>query len=141
MSDNAYNVEDNVQTPLLGHDIDSKTPLRHHHNAWIRLPTRFIVRIENTTHIAAFIVSLWHGIPQSVSALGEVLWQDARAFPAVLYRSRWLMPLFAIIVIAGVFLVIQGSRGELNIFLMLLFAWGMVVFAIVARLNNRPEED
>jgi hypothetical protein len=51
------------------------------------------------------------------------------------------MPLFAIIVIAGVFLVRQGSRGELNIFLMRLFAWGMVVFAIVARLNNRPEED
>lgn len=135
--DNAYNVEDNIETPLLGRDLDSSTPLRHHHNPWIRISTRFVVRVEELTHIAAFLVSLRYGLPQSVSALGEVFWEGIVESPTVLRRNLWLMPIFAVILVTGTLLAIQGKRGELNILLLLLFAWGMVVFAIVARLSNR----
>lgn len=135
--DDVYNVEGNIHAPLLGRDLDSSTPWRSHQNAWIRTPTRFVVRAEEISGIGAFILTLWYGIPQTISAIGEVLWQGVLATPSVLWRNRFLLPVLVVILVAGGFLVYQGSKGELNIFLMLFFAWAMIIFAVVARLQNR----
>ncbi|KAH7071804.1 hypothetical protein BKA63DRAFT_58190 [Paraphoma chrysanthemicola] len=57
-----------------------------------------------------------------------------------IWQNRWLVPLLATILVAGVLLWIQASKGDVSIFLLMLFAWGMILLAILARLVNRPAD-
>ncbi|KAH7084086.1 hypothetical protein FB567DRAFT_593570 [Paraphoma chrysanthemicola] len=144
---NVYNVEDNVQTPLLGRDLDSKTPLRNHHSAWIRMPTRLIIKIEVT--VSSLGVAIWQiAIEDTVTPLGVALWQVAKAGPQFIWRGmqfiwrqKQLLPLLTVIIaviVVGFLLITQASRGSLNVLLLMLFGWGMILFAIVARLPRQP---
>lgn len=112
-----YNVEDNVQTALLGQDLDSRAPLRHHHSAWIRLPTRLIIKIKEV-----------------VSPLPVALWLIARAFLEFVWRQKKIVSLLAVtiaVVVAGILLSRQGSQDQTYVLLLLLFGYGMILLAII----------
>ncbi|KAI1289030.1 hypothetical protein F5Y03DRAFT_378531 [Xylaria venustula] len=69
----APNVEDNIEAPLLGHDLDSRTPLWQHDNAWIRLPAQFIramwliIKEQSSLNILFLLVLAIVGILLSIS--------------------------------------------------------------------------
>ncbi|KAF2034189.1 hypothetical protein EK21DRAFT_85633 [Setomelanomma holmii] len=139
MDDNLDDLENDVQSPLLRHNKDHPASLSQHHNPLVRIPARASAQLASSAQNAwQSALTLIHGLGQSAIAIVEVFWHGITASPTVLWRNRWLMPIFAIIIVAGTLLVLQGSRGELNILLILLFAWGMVAFAIGARLRNLP---
>jgi hypothetical protein len=129
------NVEDNVETPLLLRDLDSRTPLWQHDNPWIRLPAYIIQQliwlailkpsgsfiVEWMTFVLAKVTTgPLHGAKyiggkakSALDAFIDLLWRNCHPFFAVWILFS-LIPLLTVLLLLVILVIICIPIPYLN---------------------------
>ncbi|KAI1175866.1 hypothetical protein F4777DRAFT_548908 [Nemania sp. FL0916] len=137
------NVEDNVMASIQLRDLDSKTPLRQHDNAWIRLPTQFAVGIvEHVEHVPQRITiigeAFFHIIGRLLANIANLVMELLIRFATV---TNGHILFISLILAFGIWLVVSLSRGNIKPGLIigvsiLVVAWA-IYLGIVRRYRQR----
>ncbi|KAI0441724.1 hypothetical protein F4803DRAFT_522366 [Xylaria telfairii] len=110
------NVEDNVEASLPLRDLDSKTPLRQHDNAWIRLPIQWLY--EGRILLSSLPDSLVVVTQSFTDLLAEVpqhfaqLLVDVAKPPTPILRGHIIF--CSLSIVFGVWLGISVGRGNIS---------------------------
>lgn len=113
------NVEGNMETPLLGRNMDDSTPLSQHDNVCIRVPARILNAMNQA-------------ILEVLQGLGEILYAIKEATVGTPGRILGSLVLFGGISLAFV----AATRQEFNPLLVIAAALTFVLSTIIFRLES-----
>ncbi|OJJ40098.1 hypothetical protein ASPWEDRAFT_33432 [Aspergillus wentii DTO 134E9] len=108
-----FDIENNQLTAnLLGHDMDSRVPLCQHDNAWIRIPSQFMLLCW------LLLKFLWNLLAQTST------------------HTTWSAFLFLITAVLAVLSVLKSFHGEFSLGIFLGCVFTMMLWRIIIRLGG-----